>query len=276
GGSAFGGGCLRRCAGRDVRRPLAARRALAAAARQKREREREECRAVFQARRHLGSTPLHEGARLHYVDLPLHVDPLYVLLLPAEYLAYERGRASKPPHNVVGEHRALARYGNLFDSSALVECEETVLFGARKDFDGVCARQVYDLLGDFLALDHFDAEAPLGADVDRAAIVRVERVGRNHHARAVGVDALLHEHAHEGLRVVNVRALARLVSLEVPERRPHGLYSFEQLLVATDVRHCVVESSAVEVREVFDVRGASDEQPLARVLRMNLLQYGLA
>ena len=76
--------------------------------------------------------------------------------------------------------------------------------------------------------------------------------------------------------MVNVRALARLVSLEVPERRPHGLYSFEQLLVATDVRHCVVESSAVEVREVFDVRGASDEQPLTGVLRMNLLQYGLA
>src|SRR5437588_12691965 len=127
------------------------------------------------------STPLHEGARLDDIDLPLHVDPLDVLLLPAEDLAYERGRACKPPHNVVGEHRALARDGNLFDAAALVEGEEAVLFGARQDFDGVCARQVDDLLGDLLALDYFDAEAPLGADVDRAAVVGVERVGRYHH-----------------------------------------------------------------------------------------------
>ena len=98
-------------------------------------------------------------------------------------------------------------------------------------------------------------------------------VGAVHIAQAL---ALLAVPAGYRVRVIDPRALTRLVSLEVPERRPHGLYSFEQLLVATDVRHCVVESSAVEVREVFDVRGASDEQPLARVLRMNLLQYGLA
>src|SRR5205085_5166670 len=74
------------------------------------------------------STPLHEGARLHDVDLPLHVDPLDVLLLPAEDLTDERCRARKPTHNVVGQHRALARDGNLFDAAALVEGEEAVLF----------------------------------------------------------------------------------------------------------------------------------------------------
>src|SRR5215204_801029 len=217
-------------------------------------------------------TPLDERARLYDVNLPAHVDPLDVLLAPAEDGLDPRGGARQLPDDLVGQHGALARDGHLLDAARLVEGQEALLLRARQDFDRVGAREVEELLGDALALDHLDPEAAIDADVDGAAVVRVERGGRDHHARAVGVDALLHEHGHVRLRVVDVGALARLVRLEVPERRPDGLDGLDQLLVLLHVRHRVVEAGAVEVRQVFHVRAAAHEEPLARVLGARLLQ----
>src|SRR5918912_418328 len=62
--------------------------------------------------------------------------------------------------------------------------------------------------------------------------------------------------------MVYARAFPRLVGFEVPERGPDGLYSIYDGLVAFHVRHRVVKPCAVEVRQVFCVGRASNEESL--------------
>src|SRR4029434_17506 len=108
-------------------------------------------------------------------------------------------------------------------------------------------------LRNFLAFDHLDSQAALGADVNRSLVVFVKWVGGNHHAGAFRIDALLDQYRNEDLRVIYDCALASFVGFKIPQRRPNSFDRLNEFLVSANVRNGGVESGPAKVWQVFGV-----------------------
>src|SRR6185503_9401983 len=141
-----------------------------------------------------GFTRLSSGnkrARLHYIDLPLHVRPLNILIALAKHALDRVRRAHESTYHIIRQHYPIAFYRHFLHAAIFIKRQQTILSRARQDLDRIRAWSKEYLLRDALPFNHLDPKTTLRADVNHTSVVVVERIGAYHHARALGVDSLL-------------------------------------------------------------------------------------
>src|SRR5438309_4137855 len=98
---------------------------------------------------------------LHNVNLPAHVGPFDILVLSSEHALNAGSGSGQPPNHVVSQHDTLAGNRDLFNATAFVKRQQTVLGGTGQHAHSLTARAKDNLFRDLLSFDYLDPEPAL-------------------------------------------------------------------------------------------------------------------